>query len=118
MLFQASKVKGSQVSTVAAAVAIAVPPPADTGQQPAKTDLPPVPKTPDAMDHMPEQMKTEYRRLKEQLALREKTRQPLSHVNQEKGVKMRTGSDCTSVLCVHLPCATILMKSQLLYTFQ
>ena len=117
MSFQASKVKGSQVLTVATA-ALAVPPPADAGQQPAKTDLPPVPKTPDAMDHMPEQMKTEYRRLKEQLALREKTRQPLSNVNQEKGGKMHTGSDCTAVLCVHLPCATILMKSQWLYTFQ
>ena len=119
MLFQASKVKGSQNSTVAAAqaAAVAAVPPAETGQQPAKTDLPPVPKTPDAMDHMPEQMKTEYRRLKEQLALREKTRQPLSNVNQEKGGRMHTGSECTAVLCVHLPCATILMKSQVLYTF-
>ena len=59
----------------------------DTGN-PSRTDLPPEPKTPDAMDHMPEQMKTEYRRLKEQLAMREKTRQPLANVNQEKGTKL------------------------------
>ena len=59
----------------------------DTGK-PSRTDLPPEPKTPDAMDHMPEQMKTEYRRLKEQLAMREKTRQPLANVNQEKGTKL------------------------------
>ena len=59
----------------------------DTGN-PSRTDLPPEPKTPDAMDHMPEQMKTEYRRLKEQLAMREKTRQPLANVNQEKGTKI------------------------------
>lgn len=76
-MFQASKVKGSQNAS-------AVAPQAETAQQ-AKTDLPPVPKTPDAMDHMPEQMKTEYRRLKEQLAQREKTRQPLTSINQEKG---------------------------------
>ena len=59
----------------------------DTGN-PSRTDLPPEPKTPDAMDHMPEQMKTEYRRLKEQLAMREKTRQPLANFNQEKGTKI------------------------------
>ena len=59
----------------------------DTGN-PSRTDLPSEPKTPDAMDHMPEQMKTEYRRLKEQLAMREKTRQPLANVNQEKGTKL------------------------------
>lgn len=76
-MFQASRVKESQNVKV---------PQADTGE-PAKTDLPAVPKTPDAMDHMPEQMKTEYRRLKEQLAMREKTRQPLTNVNQEKGGK-------------------------------
>ena len=45
--------------------------------------MPPSPKIPDAMDHMTE----EYRRLKEQLARREKRanqpRQPLSTINQE-----------------------------------
>ena len=74
-IFQASKVK-----SCADAEALQ----GDTGDAP-KIDLPRVPKTPDAMDHMPEQMKTEYRRLKEQLAMHEKTRQPLSNVNQEKG---------------------------------
>lgn len=59
---------------------------ADAEQPQDKKDLPPEPKTPDAMAHMPEQMKTEYKRLKEQLALREsKTRQPLTTFNQEKG---------------------------------
>ena len=48
------------------------------------------------MAHMPEQMKTEYKRLKEQLALREsKTRQPLTTVNQEKGRCTRT--DCQTI---------------------
>ena len=46
------------------------------------------PKTPDAMDHMPEERKEEYRWLKEQLARREKRanqpRQPLSTINQER----------------------------------
>ena len=59
---------------------------ADAGQQ-DKADIPPEPTTPDAMAHMPEPMKTEYKRLKEQLALREsKTRQPLTTVNQDKGI--------------------------------
>lgn len=58
----------------------------DTEQQ-DNTELSPEPTTPDAMAHMPEQMKTEYKKLKEQLALREsKTRQPLTTVNQEKGM--------------------------------
>ncbi|KAL9984828.1 hypothetical protein ACROYT_G007164 [Oculina patagonica] len=71
---EASKVKGT-----------APPQAADAEQQDKTTELPPEPKTPDAMAHMPEQMKTEYKRLKEQLALREsKTRQPLTTVNQEK----------------------------------
>ena len=47
-----------------------------------------MPKTPDAIDHMPEQMKSEYRRLKEQLAQREKTRLPLTNINQDKGVEI------------------------------
>lgn len=58
----------------------------DTEQQDS-TELSPEPTTPDAMAHMPEQMKTEYKKLKEQLALREsKTRQPLTTVNEEKGM--------------------------------
>lgn len=60
---------------------------AGEGTQKGKTGhVSPEPTTPDAMAHMPEQMKTEYKRLKEQLALHEsKTRQPLTTVNQEKG---------------------------------
>ena len=55
-------------------------------EQPCNTDLPPEPTTPEAMAHMPEQMKTEYRRLKEQLALREsKSKQPPTSFNAEKG---------------------------------
>lgn len=66
------------------------PPQAADAEQQDKTELPPEPRTPDAMAHMPEQMKTEYKRLKEQLALREsKTRQPLTTVNQEKGTYRR-----------------------------
>lgn len=74
LIFQASKVKGTASSQA-------------TGtEQQNNTELSPEPKTPDAMAHMPEQMKTEYKKLKEQLALREsKTRQPLTTVNQEKG---------------------------------
>lgn len=73
LIFQASKVKGTASSQA-------------TGtEQQDNTELSPEPKTPDAMAHMPEQMKTEYKKLKEQLALREsKTRQPLTTVNQEK----------------------------------
>ena len=49
--------------------------------------MPPPPRTPDAMGHMPEKRDEEYRRLKEQLARLEKRakqpRQPLSTINQE-----------------------------------
>ncbi|XP_048578387.1 zinc finger C3H1 domain-containing protein isoform X2 [Nematostella vectensis] len=45
-----------------------------------------VPKTPDALNHLSEDRKAEYRLLKEQLAQREgKRRLPLTDVNQEKG---------------------------------
>ena len=49
--------------------------------------MPPPPQIPDAMDHMTEERKEEYQRLKEQLARRDKRakqpRQPLSTINQE-----------------------------------
>lgn len=45
------------------------------------------PKTPDALAHLPEERRAEYKRLKEQLAQHEgrKTRQPLSDISQDKG---------------------------------
>lgn len=70
-VFQASKVRGHENETGQIAQ--------EDTEKSAKTDIPSVPKTPDAMDHMPEQMKNEYRRLKERLAHREKTKQ------QDKG---------------------------------
>ncbi|XP_068711250.1 zinc finger C3H1 domain-containing protein-like isoform X2 [Montipora foliosa] len=72
---EASKVKGSGIETEQAT-------PDDTGKPVATS----VPKTPDAMDHMPEQMKNEYRRLKEQLANRQKTKQ------QDKGDSSRSSA--------------------------
>jgi len=72
----------------------------DTEQQ-DNTGLPPEPKTPDAMAHMPEQMKTEYKKLKEQLALREsKTRQPLTTVNQEKGTCRKMNQTHVNFICL------------------
>lgn len=70
-VFQASKVRGNENETGQIAQ--------EDTEKSTKTDGPSVPKTPDAMDHMPEQMKNEYRRLKERLAHREKTKQ------QDKG---------------------------------
>ena len=74
----------------------------DTEQQ-DNAELPPEPKTPDAMAHMPEQMKTEYKKLKEQLALREsKTRQPLTTVNQEKGTCRKMNPKHVNFICLHI----------------
>ncbi|XP_067021110.1 zinc finger C3H1 domain-containing protein-like isoform X4 [Acropora muricata] len=73
---EASKVRGNENETGQIAQ--------EDTEKSTKTDGPSVPKTPDAMDHMPEQMKNEYRRLKERLAHREKTKQ------QDKGDRMKS----------------------------